>query len=228
RQFYCASSIAAAGCPREHRMRKILGKTLGPSLKALGIIVLVSLAACARSESVEVPPDAVVRLSEQFSSDFALVDQNGQPRTDEDFRGKVALVYFGFATCPDVCPLALGTLSAALNELTDKERAEIVPLFITVDPERDTPEALKDYLAFNDSIIGLTGSPAAAQAARTSFKVYARQQRLPDSALGYTMDHTSLFYLVDRKGQPQLAIHDTVTPQELAEVLRRGIKGRLT
>ncbi len=209
-------------------MRKILGKISGSSLKALGVIVLLSLAGCARSESVAVPADAVVRLSDQFSSDFALVDQNGQPRTDEDFHGKVALVYFGFATCPDVCPLALGTLSAALNELNEKERAQIVPLFITVDPERDTPEALKDYLAFNEAIIGLTGSPEAAQAARTSFKVYARQQKLPDSALGYTMDHTSLFYLVDRQGQPQLAVHDTVTPQELAEVLRRGIKGRLT
>lgn len=209
-------------------MRKILGKASGSRLKALGMLAAAALASCARSESVTVPADAVVRLSDQFSSDFALVDQNGQPRTDEDFRGKVALVYFGFATCPDVCPLALGTLSAALNELSDKERAEIAPLFITVDPERDTPAVLKDYLAFNEAIVGLTGSAEAAQHARASFKVYARQQKLPDSALGYTMDHTSLFYLVDRQGRPQLAIHDTVTPPELAEVLRRGIKGRLT
>ncbi len=209
-------------------MRKILGKASGSRLKALGMLAAAALASCARSESVTVPADALVRLSDQFSSDFALVDQNGQPRTDEDFQGKVALVYFGFATCPDVCPLALGTLSAALNELSDKERAEIVPLFITVDPERDTPAALKEYLAFNEAIVGLTGSAEAAQHAQTSFKVYARRQKLPDSALGYTMDHTSLFYLVDRHGRPQLAVHDTVTPQELAEVLRRGIKGRLT
>ncbi|MEE2690067.1 MAG: SCO family protein [Pseudomonadota bacterium] len=210
-------------------MRNILLKTSPSLAKAVGAAIALGLAGCgAANETATVPGDALIRLSDQFSSDFALVDQNGQPRTDEDFHGKVALVYFGFATCPDVCPLALGTLSAALNELSPKERAQVAPLFITVDPERDTPQALKDYLAFNDGIIGLTGSPEAAEHARTSFKVYARKQKLPESALGYTMDHTSLFYLVDRKGRPQLAIHDTVTPQELAAILRKSLKGRLT
>lgn len=198
-------------------------------IRALALLLAAAaLIACGAPEG-RPPGDALVRLSDQFTADFALIDQNGQARTDRDFRGKVAIVYFGFATCPDVCPMALGTLSAALAELSERERAQIAPLFITVDPERDTPAALKDYLAFNSSFVGLTGSPEAAEKARASFKVYARRQPLPQSALGYTMDHSSLFYLVDREGRPQLAIHDTrVTPQQLAVLLRQAIKGRLT
>ncbi|MEZ5896327.1 MAG: SCO family protein [Parvularculaceae bacterium] len=173
---------------------------------------------------VEVPAEALIELSSQFSADFALIDQDGAPLSDDDLRGKVLLVYFGFASCPDVCPLALGRLSGALNELTDAERAEIAPLFITVDPDRDTPEAMKSFLSFDDRIIGLTGDRAAVEAAKASFKVYAQAQPLADSALGYTVQHTSLFYLVDRSGQPRFAIQDTLTPQELAEMLRRAIE----
>lgn len=181
-------------------------------------------AAAAEPAGVEVPPEGLIELSSQFSADFALFDVNGAPLSDDDLRGKVLLVYFGFASCPDVCPLALGRLSGALNELTDAERAEIAPLFITVDPERDTAEAMKAFLSFDDRIIGLTGDRAAVEAAKASFKVYAQAQPLADSALGYTVQHTSLFYLVDRSGQPRFAIQDFLTPQELAEMLRRAIK----
>ena len=205
-------------------LRKIRGK-ITPAL--LGAAALAAVAGCGRGSQTVVPPQAIVRLSDQFASDFALIDQTGAARTDEEFRGRVAVVYFGFATCPDVCPLALGTLSAALNELTERERAGLAPLFITVDPERDTPDALKAYLAFDERLIGLTGSAEAAAAARAGFKVYAKRAPLPDSALGYTMDHTSLFYIVDRDGRPRLAVHDSVNAAELAAVLRQSLKGRL-
>jgi protein SCO1/2 len=206
-------------------MRSIVGKSRAKAVRNGVVVALaMTIAACGREPAVEVPADAVVRLSDQFSGDFALVDYNGHPVTDEDFHGKNAVVYFGFATCPDVCPMALGTLSAALNELTPSQRAKLTPIFITIDPERDTPEALKSYLAFDDRIIGLTGAPEAAAAARRSFKVYARKEPLADSALGYTTNHSSLFYLVDRQGQPQLALHDTLTAQQLAEMLRRTIR----
>lgn len=190
--------------------------------RLLTALMLFALAGCG-GPRVEVPGDAVIRLSDQFSGDFDLVGVNGERVTDEAFRGKVTAVYFGFATCPDVCPMALGTLSAALNELSDRERAEIAPVFITVDPERDTPAALKTFLSFDERLIGLTGTPAAARAARDSFKVFAQRQPLPDSALGYTMDHSSLFYIVDRDGRPQYALQDTLTPAQLAEMLRRNI-----
>lgn len=210
-------------------MWKNPGKPCSRTVEILAVLaVFVVLASCSRGgggDDVVVPRDAVIRLSDQFSSDFSLLDMNGQPANSTDFRGKILIVYFGFTTCPDVCPLALSRLSAALNALSKSEQSEVVPLFITIDPARDTPEALKAYLAFDERILGLTGSAAQIDAARTSFKVYARRQPLPGSALGYTMDHSSLFYLVNRRGQPQFALHDSLKPEELAAVLRRNIRG---
>lgn len=189
----------------------------------MGALAALVLGACGRDAAVEVPADAIVRLSDAFSSDFDLIGVDGAPVADEAFRGKVMVVYFGFATCPDVCPLALSNLSAALNELTERERSAIAPVFITVDPARDTPASLKAFLAFDSRIIGLTGTVTAIDKARASFKVYARAKPLPNSALRYTMDHSSLFYLADREGRLRMALHDSLSPQELAEMLRRSI-----
>lgn len=192
--------------------------------KGFALAGALMLAACGGEPSVEPPADGVIRLSDQFSSDFSLVDGDGRAVSNTDFRGRVMVVYFGFTHCPDVCPMALGALSAALNELSEAERAELAPVFISVDPERDTPEAVKTYLSFDERIVGLTGDPDAAEAARRSFKVAARRQNLPESALGYEVQHTSLFYVVDRAGAPILALRDTLTPTELAEVLRRAVR----
>lgn len=198
-------------------------KAWGKAAAASGL-ALCAFAACARAPSVDVPKEAIVRLSDAFSSEFDLVGVDGTALSNESFRGRPMVVYFGFATCPDVCPLALQKLSSALDLLPDRDRADLAPLFITVDPARDTPEMLKAYLAFDDRLIGLTGSAAAIDRARQSFKVFARRQPLPNSALGYTMDHSSLFYLVSRDGSVPLALHDTLTPEELAEMLRRTIR----
>ena len=118
-------------------MGKIRGKLAFAAGPALAL-----LAACSQPPAVEVPKEAIVRLSDAFSSDFDLVGVDGAPVRDERFRGRPMVVYFGFATCPDVCPLALQRLSAALDLLSEKESAELAPVFITVDPERDTPEQL--------------------------------------------------------------------------------------
>lgn len=184
---------------------------------------LIAVAGCGRAPEVEVPTDAVVRLSERFTGEFALTDINGAAVRSTDFRGQIVVVYFGFTSCADVCPLALSRLSAALDLLNDQERLQIAPLFITVDPVRDTAEVLKSYLEFDPRIVGLTGDQAAIDAASRAFKVYARRQPLPDSALGYTMDHSSFYYLVDRAGQLSIALHDSLTPPELAAMLRRSI-----
>lgn len=201
-----------------------MGKIRGKLSFAAGL-ALALLAACSQAPAVEVPKEAIVRLSDAFSSDFDLVGVDGAPVRDETFRGRPMVVYFGFATCPDVCPLALQRLSAALDLLSEKESAELAPVFITVDPARDTPERLGAYLAFDNRIIGLTGTAEAVDRARQSFKVYARRQPLPESALGYTMDHSSLFYLVARDGAVPFALHDSLTPDQLAEMLRRMVRG---
>ncbi len=193
-------------------------------LIAAAFSFLSVLVACGRGDQATYPAEAVIQLSDQFTGDFDLVDMNGAPKKSEDFAGKIQFIYFGFASCPDVCPLALGRLSAGLNALSEKELAEIAPLFITVDPERDTPEVLKTFLSFDERVLGLTGEPAAAEAARLAFKTYAEKRPLEGSALGYTMDHYSLFYVVDRQGQPRIALTDAVNGDEIASVLRRALK----
>lgn len=179
------------------------------------------LAACGGGAEEARPLPGVIELSDQFSADFALVDQDGAVMRDEDIKGRVGVVYFGFASCPDVCPLALGRLSAALNELKPGEIEKVAPLFITVDPDRDTPEKLKAFLAFDDRIMGLTGERAAIEAVKANFKVFAEPEASADSALGYTMQHTSFFYLIDRTGALTVALEDTLTPAEIADAIRR-------
>lgn len=191
---------------------------------AVALVAAILVTGCSRAPAVDVPKDAVIRLSDQFSSDFDLIGVDGAPVADEKFRGRPMVVYFGFTTCPDVCPLALQRLSAALDLLSAKDQADIAPVFITVDPARDTPEKLKAYLGFDPRIIGLTGAQSAIDRARQSFKVFARRQPLPESALGYTMDHSSLFYLVGRDGSVTYALQDSLTPEQLAELLRRSIR----
>jgi len=191
---------------------------------SLAIMSFAIAAACSRApQPAPLPANGVIALSDQFAADFALIDQNGKLTRDEDLKGRVAIVYFGFATCPDVCPLALGRLSAALNALTDKERAEVVSVFITVDPDRDTPEAIKTYLAFDDRIVGLTGDRAAIEKAKAGFKVFAEAEPIDDPKLGYTMQHSSLFYLIEKTGALRYALQDSLTPDELATAIRNAL-----
>ena len=187
-------------------------------------IIWLAVAGCSKDPAGEIPANAVIDLPDLFTGEYELIDTNGETVSQAAFTGKTPVIYFGFASCPDVCPLALGTLSAALNELNEREMASIVPIFITVDPDRDTPEALEAYLSFDDRLIGLTGDQAAIDNAKSSFKVGATKEALPDSASGYTMQHTSLFYIVSKSGQPKYAVRDSVTPAQLANILRRSIK----
>lgn len=179
-------------------------------------------AGCAGEEGAAIPTQGVVALSDQFTGDFELVDKTGAQKTDEDFEGKVMLVYFGFTHCPDVCPGDVNVMSAALNELGD-DADQVAPVFISVDPERDTPQALADYFAFDERLVPLTGSVEAAAAARNAFKLIAQKEPLPDSALEYTVNHGRFFYITDRFGQPEYAVVGGVSPQELAALLRRNI-----
>ena len=191
---------------------------------AVALSCALMLVACGQRRDTAYPAEAVIQLSDQFTGEYALIDTEGAPKASSDFAGKVQFIYFGFASCPDVCPLALGRMSAGLNELSEKELAAVAPLFITVDPERDTPAVLKGFLSFDERVLGLTGDPAAAAAARAAFKTYAEKRPLDDSALGYTMDHYSLFYVVDRQGRPRVALPDSLTGEEIASVLRAALK----
>lgn len=139
---------------------------------------------------------------------FALVDQTGQPRTDRDFRGKLMLLYFGYTYCPDVCPTTLLSIAEALDAL-GPAADQVQPIFISIDPERDTPAALASYVSlFSPRLIGLSGSADQVAAAARSFGVYYRKVT-PEGMSDYLMDHSAIVYLIgpDGKGITHFA-HD--------------------
>lgn len=199
------------------------GKRAGRALISGALLAVVAACGSETTPARDLPLPGVIKLSDLFIGDFELVGTDGQTVRDDDFQGRIQAIYFGFASCPDVCPLALSRLNAALAELDDAERAQIAPIFITVDPERDTPETLASYLSFAPDFVGLTGSETAIDSAKVNFKVFSAKVPLPDSELDYTVDHSSLFYLIDRDGTPRLALQDHMSPGEIAVVLRRAI-----
>jgi protein SCO1 len=131
-----------------------------------------------------------------------LTDHNGQRRTLEDFKGKVVVVFFGFARCPDACPTTLAELAAVANALgPDAQRMQV--LLVTVDPERDTPEVLRQYVpSFHPTFLGLYGTPAETTAAAKEFKVYVQKQAQPGG--NYTVDHSAGTFVFDREGRLRL------------------------
>lgn len=156
----------------------------------------------------------------QVGGPFTLLDQNGRTVTERDVQGSPYLVLFGFTHCPDICPTKLFEISEVLRASGERGKG-LRALFITVDPERDTPAVLKDYLSsFDERILGLTGSPEAVQAAAKAYRAYAR--RVPLEGGSYTMDHTALVYLMDAKGRFVGAVNLARPPAEVAGELLRS------
>ncbi|HEX9674181.1 MAG TPA: SCO family protein [Burkholderiales bacterium] len=137
-----------------------------------------------------------------FGKALNLTDHNGKPRTLADFRGKVVTVFFGFTHCPDVCPTTLAELALVVKELgPDASRVQV--LFVTVDPERDTQQVLKQYVpSFNPGFIGLYGDAGATARAAKEFKVYFQKQPVKDG--NYSVDHFAGTYILDREGRLRL------------------------
>jgi protein SCO1 len=143
-----------------------------------------------------------------------LVDQDGRARTQEDFKGHLTVLLFGFTHCPDLCPTTLSNLSEALDQLgEDRDRVQIA--FITVDPERDTPEVLRDYVSgFGPNFVGLTGEPVAIRKAAKTFKVFSQKIPLPGG--DYTMDHSAVIYVVDPQARLRLMFTASCRPEDVA------------
>ncbi|MBK5960963.1 copper-binding protein [Rhodoplanes elegans] len=150
---------------------------------------------------------------------FRLVDQDGKPISDTDFRGKPFLMFFGFTHCPDVCPTALFEASELLRALgPDASRTAV--LFVSVDPERDTPAVLKDYLSsFEPGLRGVTGTPEEIAAVAKAFRVYYR--KVPLEAGDYTMDHTAIVYLMDKQGKFVAPFNIKRAPEDAAADLKK-------
>ena len=153
-----------------------------------------------------------------YARGFTLTDFHGQARSLADFRGKVVMLYFGFVQCPDVCPTAL-TRAAAVMQQLGPLATDVQVIFITVDPERDTPDLLREYLAsFHPSFLALTGSADQIKAAADEFRVYFK--KVPTGS-SYTMDHTALSYLFDRQGRIRVVLRHEQTADDYAADIRQ-------
>lgn len=158
-------------------------------------------------------------LASAIGGPFRLVDQNGKTVTDGDLKGKWSLVYFGYTHCPDACPTALNDISIALDELGPK-RGAVRPVFITVDPERDTPEVLKSYVtSFDAPILALTGTPEEIAQAAKDYRVYYAKH--PEAGGDYSMDHSSVIYVMDPQGRFTASFTHENSPEEIAERLKK-------
>jgi protein SCO1 len=150
---------------------------------------------------------------------FRLIDQNDKPITDQDMKGRPFLVFFGYTHCPDVCPATLFDISEVLRAL-GKDADKAGALFITVDPERDTPAAMKDYLSsFDPHLQGATGDSKAVEATEKAYRVYAK--KVPTDHGDYSMDHTALVYLMDKQGRFVAPFRLNRKPEESAAELRK-------
>ena len=162
---------------------------------------------------------APITMPSAIGGPFRLVDQNSKPLTDQDLKGQPFLVFFGFTHCPDVCPTTLFEVSEVLRALGPEGRA-VRALFVTVDPERDTPEKLKDYLSsFDPRVIGVTGDADAITAMEKAYRVYAK--KVPLDGGNYTMDHTAIVYLMDKTGRFVAPFNLKRRPEEAAVDLKR-------
>jgi protein SCO1/2 len=160
-----------------------------------------------------------IAMTSAIGGPFKLVDQNDKPITDQDLKGHPFLVFFGFTHCPDVCPTTLFDVSEIFRAL-GKDAGSARALFVTVDPERDTPAVLKDYLSnFDPHLIGVSGDPAALTAMAKSYRVYFK--KVPLDGGSYTMDHTAIVYLMDKDGRFVAPFNVKRRPEDAAADLRR-------
>lgn len=184
--------------------------------------LLALLAACGEKQAAApaAPFNSVDITGANYAKDFALPDADGRPRSIADFKGKVVVVFFGFTQCPDVCPTTMGEL-AAVKQALGKDGERLQGVFITVDPERDTPEVLKAYMkAFDPSFIALRGSLEQTRALAKDFKAFFA--KVPGKEEGaYTMDHTAASYIYDTKGQLRLFARYNSGAKALEDDLRR-------
>jgi cytochrome oxidase Cu insertion factor (SCO1/SenC/PrrC family) len=157
-------------------------------------------------------------LASAIGGPFHLIDQNGKPVSDADLKGKWQLVFFGYTHCPDTCPTALNEIALALDQLGVK-RDEVEIVFITVDPERDTPEVMKAYVqSFDAPIIALTGSPDAVAQAAKAYRVYYAKHPRGDGE--YDMDHSAVIYVMNPEGR----FTATFTPDSTADAIAQRLQ----
>ena len=196
--------------------RHAVSRFIAAPLLALGL-----LAACAPSEPAFKSTDIT---GADYGKNFALTDHHGQPRTLADFKGKVVTIFFGYTQCPDVCPTALSGMSEVMQQLgADGDRLQV--LFVTVDPERDTPELLAEYVpVFDKRFLGLYGTPDKIAEIAKDFRVFYRKSG--DLAGHYTIDHSAGTYVFDPEGRLRLYMRHAEDPALMAADIKALLAGK--
>jgi protein SCO1/2 len=208
-----AAGPAELSPPGRSRRFVLFAAVLG-GLAILGVAAILTLGLRDSPRGV-----AGTALASAIGGSFRLTDQNGKTVTEADLRGKWSLIYFGYTHCPDACPTALNDMSIALDDLGAK-RGAVRPVFITVDPERDTPETLKAYVtSFDAPILALTGTPEQVAQAAKGYRVYYAKH--PEAGGDYSMDHSSVIYVMDPEGRFTASFTHESTPEQIAERLKK-------
>ena len=190
----------------------------------LRLCCVLALTACEKSQSPKVPFANTDITGLDYAKGFALTDHNGKPRTLANFKGKVVVVFFGYTTCPDVCPTTLSELAGIKKALgSEAERLQVI--FITLDPQRDTPELMAGFVpAFDSSFLGLWGEQAVIDKVAKDFKVFAQKVPSKDSK-SYTIDHTAGSYVFDDQGRIRLFVRHGQGGDGLQKDLQRLLAG---
>ena len=190
---------------------------------ALSVLILVAagfLYLASEKKNVTASLNGTPEAYKCLGGDFVLQSAKG-PVSLADYRGKTVVLYFGYAACPDVCPTSLGLLSLALRKLTAQELDNLQVMFISVDPERDTVDHLKIYAeAFHPNMIGITGTAKEIAAVARHYGVMYAKVEMSNSALGYSVDHSSRYYVVGKDGAVKKFIEHGTSPEEIVKSLR--------
>jgi len=203
-------------------MRTIL--VMAAALAAVGAIV----GGLVVGGFIDVAPERVSRTIGEASigGPFELVDGSGKTVDDAQFRGKAMLIYFGFTFCPDICPTELSAMADALDLLPPEVADRVQPIFITIDPERDTPAVVGEYAAaFHPRLVGLTGSPEQIQAAARAYRVYYAKQEAETAGAPYLMAHSSIIYLMDEDGRFARHFSAGTPPADIAAGIAEVVDG---
>lgn len=185
-------------------------------------LIVVTLVVVNRPAGGLQPGEVASTGQAQVGGPFQLVDQDGRPVDESMLEGKWSLVFFGFTWCPDYCPTTLAALDATKQRLGDKAK-DLQIVFISVDPERDTPQALKDYLSsdgFPQGVIGLTGTPEQVRTAADAYRAY--YQKVGEGE-GYTMNHSLTVYLMGPDGRFRTAVAEELGPERSAAIIERAM-----
>jgi len=189
------------------------------ALRALVCLLLLGLlAACAPAKRTDFKATDITGA--EFGKTLALTDHNGMKRRLEDFRGKLVVLFFGYTHCPDVCPTTLADIATAFKLMSPADAARVQVLFVSVDPERDTPEMLKQYVPyFHPSFLGLHGTPAEIAVAAKEFRIHYRKHIEPGAG-DYLVDHTAGSYVLDTNSRLRLFQPFAQPPDEIAHDLK--------